>query len=154
MGIKGVECVNVGNDDVSNPILRAINKYSEHPSIIAIKTNCESNAKHSFSTLPLQDILEVVYDIDVSKAIATQNIPTRIFKENIVILNEGTKECIFPSRLKLGDITPTHKKGDVTDKSNYRPISLLPAISKLFEKLYAAQISNCMDNYFSKYLWV
>ena len=108
----------------------------------------------------MQDILEVVYDIDVSKATATQNIPTRIFKENIdlyidviaKIINEGTKECIFPSRLKLGDIIPAHKKDDVTDKRNYRPISLLPAISKLFEKLYAAQISNSMENYFSKYL--
>ena len=108
----------------------------------------------------MQNILEVVYDIDLSKATATQNIPTRIFKENIdlyidvnaKIFNEGTKECIFPSRLKLGDITPAHKKGDVIDKRNYRPISLLPAISKVFEKLYAAQISNYMENYFSKYL--
>ena len=82
LGIKEVECVNVGNDDISNPILRVINNYSEHPSIIAIKSNCESNVKHSFSTLLLQDILEVVYDIDASKATATQNIPTRIFKEN------------------------------------------------------------------------
>ena len=75
LGIKEVECVNVGNDDICNPILKAINNYSEHPSIIAIKTNCESDVKHSFSTLPLQ----VVHDIDVNKATATQNIPTRIF---------------------------------------------------------------------------
>ena len=40
----------------------------------------------------------------------------------------------------------------LTDKSNYRPISLLPAISKLFEKLYAEQINKYMHNYFSKYL--
>ena len=45
-----------------------------------------------------------------------------------------------------------HKKGDTTDKSNYRPISFLPAISKPFEKLYAVQISTFMENYFSKYL--
>ena len=96
--------------------------------------------------------MEVVYDIDASRATASQNIPTRIFNENIDLyidvianlFNQATAECIFPSRLMLGDITPAHKKGDVTDNSKYSPISLLPAISKLFEKLYAAQISNYM----------
>ena len=103
--------------------------------------------------------MKVVYDIDASKATASHNIPSRI-KENIDlyidiitnIFNQGTIECNFSSRLKLADITPAHKKGDVTDKSNYRPISLLPAISKLFEKLYAAQISTYLERYFSKYL--
>ena len=64
---------------------------------------------------------------------------------------QGRIEYNFPSRLKLADITPAHKKGDVTDKSNYRHISLLPVISKFSEKLYAAQISIYMENYFSKY---
>ena len=131
--------------------------YSEHPSIVAIKQNCVSDVTHSFSfsILSQQDILKVVYDIDVSKATASHNIPSRIFKENIDlyidivtnIFNQGTIECNFPSRLKLADITAAHKKGDVTDKSNYRPISLLPAISKLFEKLYAAQISTYIEVY-------
>ena len=148
------------SDDSSNPILTAIMNYSEHPSIVAIKQNCVSDVTHSFSILSQQDILKVVYDIDVSKATASHNIPSRIFKENIDlyidiitnIFNEGTIECNFPSRLKLADITPAHKKGDVTDKSNYKPISILSAISKLFEKLYAAQISTYMEKYFSKYL--
>ena len=90
-----------------------------------------------------QDILNVIYDIDASKTTASHNIPTRIFKEHIDlyidvitnIFNEGTINCNFPSRLKLADITPAHKKGDITDKRNLQPISLLPAISKLFEKL-------------------
>ena len=104
--------------------------------------------------------MKVVQNIDGSKATASHNIPTRIFKENIDlyidritnIFNLGTIECNFPSKLKLTDITPVHKKGDKTDESNCRPISLLPAISKLFEKLYAVQISTFMENYFSKNL--
>ena len=50
------------------------------------------------------------------------------------------------------DITPSYKKADIIDKNNYRPIRLLPAISKLFEKLYYTQISNHMERYFSKFL--
>ena len=116
--------------------------------------------KCSFSTVTCTDVINVVNDIDASKATATSSIPAKIFKQNIDlyvdditnIFNISSIECIFPNKLKLADITPAHKKGDVTDKSNYRPISLLPVISKLFEKLYAFQISEHMENYFSKYL--
>ena len=134
--------------------------YSEHPSIVSIKNNCISDVEHSFSTLSHQDILNVIYDIDASKATASHNIPTGIFKEHIDlyidvitnIFNQGTINCNFPSRLKLADITPAHKEGAIADKRNFRPIGLLSAISKLFEKLYATQISNFMEIYFSKYL--
>ena len=67
------------------------------------------------------------------------------------MFNYSITECNFPDLLKLADITPAFKKGDVTDKSNYRPISLLPCVSKLFEKLYSVQISVHMEQYFSKY---
>ena len=106
-----------------------------------------------------QDILKAVNDIDESKA-TPHNIPTKIFKENIdlyisvigSIFNQSTIECKFPDRLKLADITPSHKKGDVTNEINYIPISLLPAISKVFEKIYYVQISKYMERYFSKFL--
>ena len=47
--------------------------------------------------------------------------------------------------LKLADITPVHKKGDRTDKTEYRPVSILPAISKVFEKLLFYQINDFMN---------
>ena len=47
--------------------------------------------------------------------------------------------------MKLADISPVHKKGNRTDKSNYRPVSILPVISKIFEKLLFYQIDNFMD---------
>ena len=42
-------------------------------------------------------------------------------------------EDIFPDSLKFGDITPVHKKDETTNKENYRPISVSPLISKIFE---------------------
>ena len=146
--------------NLSDPVNMAINKYSNHPSIIAIKTNCLTDTKHSFSAVSLQDIQNIVQSIDVSKATASNSIPAGLFKDNIDlyidiitnIVNKGILECTFPNLLKLADLIPAYKNGDVTDKSNYRPISLLPAISKLFEKLYAEQINKYMHNYFSKYL--
>ena len=60
--------------------------------------------------------------------------------------------CIFPSPLKSAEIRPIHKKGDVTDKGNYRPISLLPAMSKVFERILFDQINTHFSNIFSPFL--
>ena len=54
--------------------------------------------------------------------------------------------------MKLADITPCHKKDDTTDKSNYRPISILPTVSKLFERIMYEQAANHMNSFFSPYL--
>ena len=47
---------------------------------------------------------------------------------------------------------PAHKKGSRLDKCNYRPISLLPVVSKVFERLVSRQINSFMETRFSKYL--
>ena len=69
--------------NLSDPVNIAINKYSNHPSIIAIKTNCLTDTKHSFSAISLQDIQNIVQSIDVSKATASNSIPAGLFKDNI-----------------------------------------------------------------------
>jgi hypothetical protein len=63
------------------------------------------------------------------------------------IFNQCVAKSIFPSALKIAKIIPLHKKDDISIFNNYRPISLLPSISKVFEKLLHVQIySFFMDN--------
>ena len=50
-------------------------------------------------------------------------------------IGQGT--CIFPDILKIASIIPLHKGGDINDPHNYRPISILPTLSKIFEKTYS-----------------
>ena len=65
--------------------------------------------------------------------------------------NHSIEEGYFPSNLKNANVTPIHKKGDRTDKSTYRPVSILPAMSKIMERLILQQLHTFCDNIFSKY---
>ena len=58
---------------------------------------------------------------------------------------------VYPEQLKWADVKPAHKKGSRTDKENYRPISILPNISKIYERCLFKQLANYFEDYFSKY---
>ena len=66
--------------------------------------------------------------------------------------NEPLSNCNFPDKQKLADITPVLKRKNPLDKSNYRPVSFLPPISKICEKLLQKQINNYIENILSPYL--
>ncbi len=51
---------------------------------------------------------------------------------------------IFPEKLKIAKIITVYKKDDETVFTNYRPISLLPAISKVFEKVPFKQLMSIL----------
>ena len=59
--------------------------------------------------------------------------------------------CIFPTSLKLANITRVYKKGSKNSKVNYRPVSILPNISKIYERYLFKPISNYFENIFSKF---
>ena len=59
-----------------------------------------------------------------------------ISKPLTLIINQMLDSGIIPSGLKISKILPIFKKGDVNSLNNYRPISLLPAISKILSALY------------------
>ena len=93
---------------------------------------------------------------------ATQNtdIPIRILKQNSDIsgnytcdfFNECVGKDVFPSILKNTNITSVFKKGFRGSKDNYRPVNIIPIISKIFEKLLIKQIIVYMGKFLSKYL--
>ena len=56
--------------------------------------------------------------------------------------NNGINTQKFPDLLKLAEIKPTFKKENRCSKENYRPVSLLPVISKIYEKILYGQINS------------
>lgn len=61
------------------------------------------------------------------------------------LINLCFTENTFPSILKKAIICPIFKKGDINHPENYRPISLLPVVSKIVEKCMALQITNFLE---------
>ena len=68
------------------------------------------------------------------------------------LLNDSLETGMFPDSLKLADITPVFQKKDSLNKTNYRRVSVLPIVSKLFEKIMQKQINGFISNYLSPYL--
>ena len=61
------------------------------------------------------------------------------------IINTSLSTGIFPDMLKLARVVPIFKNGDSTDVNNYRPISVLPILSKLFERIVHMQLQIYLD---------
>ena len=67
------------------------------------------------------------------------------------IINSSFAEGIFPQQLKVAKVVPIYKGGSKTSVSNYRPISLLSAFSKIFEKLMHSRVYNFLERNKSLY---
>ena len=63
-----------------------------------------------------------------------------ISKPLTIIINECLETGIFPDALKVAKVKPLYKKGDSYCFNNYRPISLLPTISKIFKRVMFSQL--------------
>ena len=101
-------------------------------------------SKFSFQPFSVHTAKEVIEGLPSNKATAGE-ISIKILKKSgftfeylISFVNEIILSGKFPDSLKLLNIVPVHKKKDPTDKCNYRPVSILPLLSKVFEKIMSA----------------
>ena len=62
------------------------------------------------------------------------------------VINRSFQQGLFPRQLKIARVTPIYKDGSKSDVSNYRPISLLSSMSKIYEKLMHTRILNFLES--------
>ena len=90
------------------------------------------------------EVFKFLCSLDPSKSIGPDGIGPKILKlaAPIItkyILNQSILSGCFPGQLKEARVTPLFKHVFADDPNNYRPISVLPTISKLFEKVVCSQ---------------
>ena len=74
-----------------------------------------------------------------------KSIKDEIAKPLTIIINQSLKTGVFPDALKIAKVKPLYKKGDNFCLNNYRPISLLPTISKIFERVMFTQLYSYLN---------
>ena len=146
--------------NINDPLLKAIVRYRNHPSIVAIKKFCNSKSHISFKNVQKEEILQELNNLNINKATQNTDIPTKIIKENSDIFGDfifsNLNCCIntssYLSLVKRADITPVHEKDSKSANNKYRSVSILSNISKLYERIMFKQMSKYFENYFlSKY---
>ena len=92
--------------------------------------------------------------MNISKACGPNSIPTNLlneFPESLIgplnsIINMSLIEGVFPNINKEADVRPSYKKCDRTRCENYRPISLLSNVSKIFEHIMYSQLEDFLTS--------
>ena len=147
-------------DGIIDPIDKAIDKYKFHPSILLIQKHLKNHDVFSFKTVEIGDIEKEINNINPKKATTSNSIPPKIFKKSSKIsasalhklFNDSVEKSDFPQNLKLADIIPVYKKNDPLDKTNYRPVSVLHVVSKIFKRIMQKQINDFIVSFLSPYL--
>ena len=96
------------------------------------------------------EIRDVIINLDPNKASGPdlisnkmiKQVATAISKPLKIIFNRSLCESVVPDMWKLGNLVPLFKKGDRSDASNYRPVSLLSNFGKIQERIVFKHIYN------------
>jgi hypothetical protein len=107
----------------------------------------------SFTPVTEETILKLLLNTNPSKAAGLDNLAGKFLREGAsVLVTPITKICnlsirlsTFPDKCKIAKLKPLFKKGSKTEAKNYRPISLLPLISKIVEKVIYDQTQIFLD---------
>ena len=102
-----------------------------------------------FTRVKKIDVLKILKSFITSKAAGIDNLPPEILKDTAdelsaplcILINKSLQVSSFPTSEKYGKTTPVFKSGNPTLLDNYRPITVIPALSKIIEKIIYNQLS-------------
>ena len=98
--------------------------------------------------------MNLISKLDIKKACGYDHITNRIIKATAYIVapfltrlfNDCIQQGVFPDAYKIAQVIPLFKKGgEKGNRNSYRPISLLPALSKILEKLVSVRVVKFFD---------
>ena len=144
-------------------VVNANKNLSQHPSIWKIKETTNFSACFSFHTVSKENILYQLHSLDPTKAMQKCDIPTNTMRKNYDIFSGflfakfngifwwQTLTSLFPEHLKYAGVKRAVTKDYRNDKNNYRPVSILSNISKIYERLFYKQLETYFESILSQY---
>ena len=114
--------------------------------------------KFSFIFETKNKILARIHNLDNKKACQESDIPVKIIKDDIDIFSKfifynfsnSIFDATFPSELKNADVIPVFKKKDRNNVENYRPVSILPSLSMIYQWCLYGQMYKYFNHILSK----
>ena len=148
-------------DENLDDIDKIVKQFQNHPSILKIKENVKVDKTFKFEDTNVDKMFKKINSLDAKKACMKGDIPAKLLlgTNDIIspqlskIYNNAKNIEKYPSCLKTADVTPLPKDKEKDNKKKYRPVSLTPTISKIFEKDMYEQIYNFVDSFLSPYLF-
>ena len=147
------------DDSLLNPINSEnindiLEKQKNHPSLQEISQTFMANKNFSFKLMTEDLVKEEIMNLDGFKATPIVVISVDILKLTVHIgfpfitnrINLSIEKACFPEELKLAEVSPIFKKKDDLDKESYRPVSVLPHVPKVFERIMYHQINGYMKD--------
>ena len=138
-----------------DPILKMLDKYKNHSSIKLIKAKNNSQV-FKFSQFDIEEVKKSFQSLEPKKAAQKDDVKTNPLKKNIDVfakytcddINNSIRSSKFANELKQ-QTSYLHIKKSKLSKENYRPISILPNVSKICERYLYDQIATYFEHIFS-----
>ena len=108
----------------------------------------KTSLNFGFCSVSVEDVYSTILDLSNSSSLDVYGVNSRILKAAASVVCEPLTHifncCLdsgqFPDSFKVVKVIPVFKKGNRQEMDNYRPISIIPVISKVFEILLNKQI--------------
>lgn len=163
-----IKSIFINNNEIFNPH-DISNEFNEYFANLAVKNTATINSSEAlnilnscypsvpshfkFCQIDSEDLYAVICQLKPNKSDRNGNIPTSIFKDYfhilgqplLSLLNSCLEEGTFPDFMKIGTITPLLKKGNGKLLANYRPITVLPTVAKIFERIIYLQLNHYFE---------
>lgn len=159
--INSIDQLNVNNNKIITDPIQIASKFNDYfinlPKISSEQTSSHNsvslaNSSVTFFLAPTDEheIRNIIKSLNNTNSTGYDELSTKVIKSCIHelspllahLVNLSFKNGQFPSSLKFSVVVPLFKKGEKDDIGNYRPITLIPVLSKIFEKTFHKRLTS------------
>ena len=151
-------CEDSAQDDVT--VDKIISKYSSHASVQKIKREFSIDKEFELACASSKGLNQIIKSLNINKAKGSDGISAKFVKiwadiidcHIVNIINKDISNNKFSENAKTATLRPIFKKGDRTKIKNYRPVSLLNILTKIYERFLHENLTNYVDTFLSKFI--